>query len=187
MQLPENIRRLFLAVDAPNNASEFIELNSPIFYQHTIKWMRIKNLHLTVYFIGNTEANKYDEIFNLSKEIISNYSNFTIYPDKICLMPSIHPRMIWIKYKIHPLFTELNHTLHHALKKFKLQSNQFYKEPIPHITLARFSRLKEEIKISQFRDIAPEPIQIKEVKLWETISSNTSSDYNKSKNVIILK
>jgi 2'-5' RNA ligase len=188
MHLPENIRRLFLAVNAPKEASEFIQLNNSVIpHQKKLKWMRLINLHLTVYFIGNTDAHKYDEIFNLSKEIISGFSSFTLLPEKFCLMPSQHPRMIWIKYYTHPAFTELNHALHDALKKFELQANQFYKEPVPHVTLARFYGLKEKISLSQLKEIALQPLAIKEIKMWETISSENSSDYTQHKDSLFLK
>ncbi len=187
MHLPENIRRLFLAVDAPIEASEFIQLNNNLFSHYKqLKWMRLHNLHLTIYFIGNTNADDYDKIFNVSKNIISAYSNFTIYPENICLMPSHHPRMIWIKYQIHPVFTELNHALHHALKKYELQHNQFYQEPVPHITLARYNDLKDEIKLVELKDVLLQPLHIKEIKMWKTISSETSSDYSQSKESIFL-
>lgn len=188
MILNNNQRRIFLAVDAPKEASDFIQLNNSIIpHQKKLKWMRLHNLHLTVYFIGNTDAHKYDEIFNLSKEIISGFSSFTLLPEKISLMPSQHPRMIWIKYYTHPSFTELNHALHFALKKFELQANQYYKEPVPHITLARFYGLKENINLSQLKDIALQPLSINEIKLWETISSESSSDYTQHKDSLFLK
>ncbi|MFN7013171.1 MAG: 2'-5' RNA ligase family protein, partial [Bacteroidia bacterium] len=115
MILKYNQRRIFLAVDAPKEASDFIQLNNSIIpHQKKMKWMRLHNLHLTIYFIGNIDANKYDEIFNVSKEIISSFSSFTLLPEKICLMPLQHPRMIWIKYYTQPIYTELYHTLHYA-------------------------------------------------------------------------
>lgn len=187
MHLPENIRRLFLAVDAPIDASEFIQLNNNLYSHYKqLKWMRLHNLHLTIYFIGKTNAYDYDEIFNVSKEIISAYPNFIINPENICLMPSNHPRMIWIKYQTHPVFTELNHALHHVLKKYKLQSTQFYKQPVPHITLARFNDFKNEIKLVELKDVLLQPLHIKEVKMWENISSESSSDYSQSKESIFL-
>lgn len=188
MHLPENIRRLFLAVDSPLEASAFIQLNNNIIpHQKKLKWMRLQNLHLTIYFIRNIDAKKYEEVFNLSKEIISGYSSFTLMPEKFCLMPSQHPRMIWIKYYTHTVFTELNHALHDALKKFELQANQFYKEPVPHITLARFYGLKENINLSQLNEIALQPLAVKEIKMWETISSEGSSDYTQNKESLFLK
>lgn len=188
MILENNQRRIFLAVDAPNEASEFIQLNKHIIpHQKKFKWMRLHNLHLTVYFIGNIGAHKYDEIFNLSKEIISDFSSFTLLPEKISLMPSQHPRMIWIKYFTHPSFTELNHDLHNALKQFKSKANQYYKEPIPHVTLARFYGLKENINLSQLKEIALPPLTIKEIKMWETISSDGLSDYTQNPTSLFLK
>ncbi|GIV44309.1 MAG: RNA 2',3'-cyclic phosphodiesterase [Bacteroidia bacterium] len=188
MHLPENIRRLFLAIDAPNEASEFIRLNQNIFpHQKKLKWMRLQNLHLSIYFIGNIDAKKYEEVFNLSKEIISGYSSFTLMPEKFCLMPSQHPRMIWIKYYTHPIFTAINHALHQSLKKFELQNNPIYPKPIPHITLARFYGLKENINLSQLNEIALQPLAVKEIKMWETISSEGSSDYTQNKESLFLK
>ncbi len=188
MILKNNQRRIFLAVNAPKEASEFIQLNNNIIpHQKKMKWMRLHNLHLTIYFIGNVDAYKYDEIFNLSKEIILGFSSFTLLPDKFCLMPSQHPRMIWIKYYTHPAFTELNHALHFALKKFELKANQFYKEPVPHVTLARFYGLKENIYLSQLKEIALQPLAIKEIRMWETISSEGNSDYTQHKDSLFLK
>lgn len=188
MILKNNQRRIFLAVDAPNEAIQFIQLNNRLIpHQKKFKWMRLHNLHLTVYFIGNIDTNKYDEIFNLSKKIISGFTSFTLLPEKISLMPTQHPRMIWIKYYTHPAFTELNHALHNALKQFELKANQYYQEPIPHITLARFYGLKENINLSQLKEIALQPLAIKEIKMWETVSSEGSSDYSQNNESLFLK
>ncbi|MFN4234387.1 MAG: RNA 2',3'-cyclic phosphodiesterase [Bacteroidia bacterium] len=189
MLIGEKFRRLFLAIDAPLEASEIIKLiNKENPYLKNIRWMRLQNLHLTIYFIGNTHQNNFDKIYEISQNIISNFSSFTIYPENVCLMPIQHPRMIWIKYKTNPIFTELYHLLHYALKDFKLSSEQIYNEPIPHITLARFSKLNNnKIFIPEIEKINLQPIQITEIKMWETISSQISSDYKKHEAIIKLK
>lgn len=189
MLIDEKIRRLFLAIDAPIEASEIITLiykTNP--FLKNVKWMRLQNLHLTIYFIGNTHQSNFDKVYDISKSIISNYSSFTIYPENVCLMPQQHPRMIWIKYKTNPFFTELYHLLHEALKNFKLSSEQIYNVPIPHITLARFSKFNNNIiNISEIEKIHLQPIPITEIKMWETISSPLSSDYKKHETLIKLK
>jgi 2'-5' RNA ligase len=102
-------------------------------------------------------------------------------------MPTSNPRMIWIKYHIHPAFTELNHALHHVLKKFLLKTHPIYPNPLPHITLARFYGFKKEININEFKNVLLQPLTVKEIRMWETMPSESKSDYSVSEKPFFLR
>ena len=166
------MRRLFLAVPVPPEVPAYREqLKQENIDIGEIKWMRLYNLHLTGYFIGNVEAEKVDRVMDLIRPVINDRKSFPVDLETVCFAPSRSPRMIWLRFHKNDAFTKLSNDIHEALSEL-LPGNKFhYKEPYPHITLARFHNKvykSNEIKLPAF---SMPPLVIQGLELWESLSS----------------
>lgn len=183
----EHRRRIFLAVEPPVAITELVEaLKDRIPIHQSIKWMRIPNIHLTVYFIGNITTVHYSEIVEKCAPVFSSVGPFRLEFDKVVQMPAVKPRMIWARYKPSDEFTFVYHQLHERLKPYLKGSAHVYDKPVPHITLARFHGLKSD----QFFDLPENKViadfDISKVGVWETVNTNGQSNYIQNKEVFYL-
>lgn len=178
MKSEDNIRRIFLAVPAP---AEIVSLQDKLRADNSslkrVKWMRNHNIHLTVYFIGNVPAEQFETIIEAIIPVINTQKEFTLKYDSLCFAPSRKPRMIWVKYKKHDAFAFLSESIHYSLRKFIPRNKFYFKEPIPHITLARFHSMKNyrDIKLPE-RFFLPDII-VNSCELWETVREEGRSNY----------
>jgi 2'-5' RNA ligase len=93
-------------------------------------------LHLTIHFLGETPAEKLEDIITALQKIAADTAAFTLHLD--CLEPGPKPkspRLIWARFAAHPAFMELCTAVTRQLGV--KPSSQDY---IPHITLARFRK-----------------------------------------------
>jgi 2'-5' RNA ligase len=181
-------RRLFLAVPCPLEVNTYLEklreANQTI---SGIKWMWPHNLHLTIYFMGNTKNEDFDKIITTVLPILNSQEKFTLEFDKICFAPTSKPKMIWAKFHKNNSFTQLVNSVHEALKSIIPPDKFYYAEPIPHITLARFHPIKEIENIN----IGPQPelskIHVTSCQLWESLSSPNGVKYENAASLFYLK
>ncbi len=178
MRSEDNIRRIFLAVPVPK---EIISLQDKLREQNShlekVKWMRNHNIHLTIYFIGNIPAEEFEDIIELILPITTEQKEFTLKFDSLFFAPSRKPEMLWVKFHKHELFSSLAENIHNALSKSLPENKFFSKEPIPHITLARFRSMRNysDITFPKFETL--EKFTINSCELWETIKVEGRSDY----------
>ncbi|MGB4775108.1 MAG: RNA 2',3'-cyclic phosphodiesterase [Daejeonella sp.] len=182
-------RRLFLAIPVPEEIQTYLEdLKKANRHIQGVKWMKDYNLHLTIYFIGNMDENTFDELIKCIDITVQNFSSFVreksneqsvmLEFDKICFAPDKKPKMIWVRFHKHDLFTQLVALLHKSLKPL-IPNNKFYFEnPFPHITLARFHPIKEleNFNIPQLHQ--PLSIHISSFDLWESTDTLQGVRYN---------
>lgn len=149
--------------------------------------MRIPNLHLTVYFMGNTNNENFDTIISTILPIINSQEKFTLEFEEICFAPTQKPKMIWAKFHKNNSFTQLVNSIHNSLTSIIPPDKFYYEEPVPHITLARFHPIKEIATIH----IVPPPelasIPINSCQLWESLSSPNGVKYENAAPIFYLK
>lgn len=178
MKSGDNNRRIFLAVPAP---AEVLSLQDKLHAENSslkrVKWMRNHNIHLTIYFIGNIFAEQFDDIVELITPVIIEQKEFTLQFDSLYFAPSGKPEMLWVKYKSHGSFSFFAESIHNTLCKFLPKNNFYRKEPIPHITLARFRSMKNHNDIRLPAKISLPDIKINYCELWESIKTEGRSDY----------
>jgi RNA 2',3'-cyclic 3'-phosphodiesterase len=130
--------RLFVAIQIPsqirNALAAFIEelrATAP----HA-KWVRSENLHVTLKFLGHTDAAKLEKIENALRIVRSpqpvnlDFSGVGFFPNEK------RPRIFWAGMNsspsLGPLAAAIDHTMHQL--GFPLEDRPF----TPHLTLARF-------------------------------------------------
>lgn len=176
-----SFRRIFFAVPVSPELvrlqDKLREINSPL---NKIKWTRNQNIHLTVYFIGNIPAEKFDRVIELAQRVISGQKEFSLSFESLFLAPSSRPEMLWAKYRKNEFFTQFSGHIHSTFSELIPENKFYYKEPVPHITLARFHSMKNyrdiDLNVPEILSTLPE-IRIKSCELWETIKVEGRSDY----------
>lgn len=175
------IRRIFLATTAPPEISTFLEqLKADNQHLPGIKWMRYNNLHLTIYFIGNVNAENFNKILNVVTPIVRTHKKIVLDFEKTSFAPTQNPKMIWARFYKNNSFTQMVNSLHEALHSIIPENKFYFNEPIPHITLARFHPLKEFEKINIGRAVELAQIEITACDLMESIPSPTGVTYIKA-------
>jgi RNA 2',3'-cyclic 3'-phosphodiesterase len=172
-------RRIFLGIPAPPEIHAYLEIlreqnkNIP-----EIKWMKDHNLHLTIYFVGNIDGNDFDRIINVLTPIINSTDKIIFIFDKIVFAPSERPKMIWAKFQLNDTFTKLSESIHKTLRSFLPPTKFHYKEPIPHITLARFHPFKQLENI-HFPSFGTELIiPLSAIRVYESIDTPNGVRYD---------
>ena len=73
------MRRIFIAVPAPPEISAYLKLlkedNQDI---SGIKWIRLNNLHLTIYFIGNIVEEDFEKVTDAIRPIINVHNKIAL-------------------------------------------------------------------------------------------------------------
>ena len=130
--------RLFIAIPVPDKyrsilaSQESANNGMPDF-----RWVTPENLHVTVFFIGNTPIAHIPEIENIIKECVDATSPFELKYSGVELQGrESKPRMVWVRFEKNAGFTNLSANLSKYLEPLGITPSR-YQEPIPHITLAR--------------------------------------------------
>jgi len=113
-----------------------------------LKWTPQDNLHLTLFFIGETPAENFPEIkFRLSG-LFESIQPFQLSFDRVLLTGKIsRSRMIWARFHHSDSFSFLHNLIHENVKPFMHHPPEFA-DPVPHITIARLKKGVDESAIS---------------------------------------
>src|SRR5688572_29202540 len=132
--MKEEALRLFVAASVSAEVMEFLKAEMPHFQDSDWRLVPEQNLHLTLFFIGNSPAAQFPEIREKVQEIGSRHSGFRLTFEQIEAGPNRKsPRLIWARFRANKAFEELARDLQITLApEVPLPKNQ-----VPHITLAR--------------------------------------------------
>ena len=171
-------RKLFIGILLPEGF--ILELSSLPKLNQTmegIKWTKLENLHITLFFIGFVNEEKLNQI----KDEISNLSTlikvFQITYEGIKLISPAHPKMIWAQFQKNKEFQNFNDFALSRFKEIIPEFNQFHKEPIPHVTLARIKSKNNLKKLDLSNHIKPFSLSVEEFYLMESKSSKEGVRY----------
>ena len=142
--------------------------------------MRFINLHLTIYFIGNINAEDFEKVLDAVGPIINLQKIFLLHFENISFAPVQNPKMIWARFHKSIDFTNLVNSIHEALKSIVPGVKFYYKEPVPHITLARFPQKIEFKKINIERVFELSQIEIITCAFMESFPSPEGVIYKKA-------
>ena len=179
---PTNTKRLFVGIPIP------VSLADPLYafrQKHKdaegIRWVQRENLHLTICFIGNTEANQLDDIISNTKQALRDAEPFALTFARLCFAPTKKPYMLWAQFEQNEYFRELAINTCRIL----IPGQSIRKNPVPHITLARFNKPSYSGNIDLNIQIEDGEIEVEEFVLWESIQKPIGVIYKKIERFII--
>lgn len=173
-------RRIFIAIPVPPEVPPYLEkLKEDNLLVTGIKWVKFYNLHLTVFFIGNINANDFEKILSIIKGVINSHKIIVLNFENISLAPAKNQKMIWARFYKNISFTHLANSIHEGLNSNFPQYGFSFKEPIPHITLARFHPKNRNVEINIERSLDLSQIEVITCALMESVPSPEGVIYKK--------
>lgn len=171
--------RLFIAYPLTSGTSKKIGWLEDEIERETkekFPWISIKNLHLTILFLGSINYEDYLKINEIFDEV--QFYPLSVKIKKIDYGPPRHKKMIW-------LYLEKNQDLEKIKRKFETKLDQekiIYQREVrdylPHINLARLKKMNNLPEIK--KDLNWQVI-LNEIALYESKLSPQGAEYKKLK------
>lgn len=172
-------RRLFVAAPLPEAMKIWLEDAQDRYPFGGIRWVRSRNLHLTIHFLGQVAESARAELEADLKSIARQQFPFRLALTQIGPGPgSRKPRMIWVKFEDPGAFEALTRQMRQRMLSYTERPDS--REQRPHITLARLNR--DFITPGKFPIIQPEEpmyLEIKSLELWESQLSHDGAEYDR--------
>lgn len=134
--------RLFVALEIPSAVRESLAtlLASLRAITKEPRWVRVQNLHVTLKFLGEVDEGKLAAVRSALGEVRSEqavnleFRGLGFFPNEK------HPRVFWAGMKASPNLKTLAGDIEGAMEKLEISREK--REFSPHLTLARFERLR---------------------------------------------
>lgn len=111
-----------------------------IFYQSHINWVQPENIHITLYFFGDTEDEKISIIDKILSHVTENFSSEVILIEKLGYFgASYQPKVLWAGVSDNGWFLNAFRQTMDQLKTIGYVADR--DEFVPHLTLGRIKRL----------------------------------------------
>lgn len=138
------------------------------------KWTPQKNLHLTLFFLGETDTEFIPDILSVMDHVLLSTQNFNLEYETIAFEGARpgHPSMVWARFKKQPIFSKLVAEFSKQLTPYIQKASKFT-DPVPHITLARI----RSGPLPQLQTIPGCTININGFELWESIKIPGGVEY----------
>ncbi len=112
------------------------------------------------------------------RELALSTEPFTLWLERITLAPPRkRPRMIWMQFGRLTLFTDLANRIHLALREFIPENPFHFREPVPHITLARFNSTFDTSQLNLGHSFQADPLSVTCCELWESTQTDRGVQY----------
>lgn len=175
-------RRVFIAINLSEKVRKKLVEFQEKWSQLPIRWVKERNLHLTLAFLGYLSDEEIVEICQTVKEIGSKHSPFMINLIKTNYWPKDKeiPRLIWIEGEKSEELDFLKEDLEGILKDsigFSSENRGF----LPHITLGRIKKWDwQKIEPEERPDISediPLSFEVKSIEVMESQLKKTGAEY----------
>jgi len=145
-------------------------------------WVKAKNIHLTLRFLGNISPRQVSEIKLRLTEIAGQTSAFEFSLSRLGVFPNLQrPRVLWVGLE------SSGHSLEALQKKIngQMQALGFppaTKQSVPHLTLARIKspRNTDGLRraIESGGQVVSEPLEVSSIKLYQSRLTSHGSLYS---------
>ena len=176
MDMESDKIRLFIAAKLPARLNAQLSDYGGGYAAAHIKPVPAANLHLTLLFLGNTEAGKLTEIKRIVNTVAKNQRSFTLTAEVIEPGPKpSHPRLIWARFYPDPQFTQLCTRLQELL----LPDTKIPDNYLPHVTLARINKQNRQGLILPYtRPAEPVAFKVNSISIWQSQLASPHPQYS---------
>ena len=167
------MKRTFVAIRI-NISKQTAEFFNDIKFQlkdEKIKWVDPWNMHLTLFFLGDTEEKLIPEISEELKLELKGIKSFKLKCKKLGLFKNINnPRVLWFGLEKKQALLELKQKVDNVIKSFGYESEN--KKFVPHLTLGRIKFLKNrkflESLVEKYKDQMIQEFKVNEIIFYES-------------------
>jgi len=167
------MKRTFLAIKIPvsKKATEIINDIKFVLKDEKIKWVESWNLHVTLFFLGDTEEELIGEISQSLSDKFKNTKSFILRYSGLGVFKNVYnPKTIWFGIEKSENLQKLKSDINHAMNLvgFNVEAREFR----PHLTIARtkFLKDKNQLKelINKYCQLDIQDTEIKEIIFYES-------------------
>lgn len=170
-------RRIFIAINLPENIKKSLAGYREKWPELPAKWTKQDNIHITLIFLGYISDEKIPGIYKVVKETVSKYSSFDINLIKVCYdsVDKKPPRMVWALGQENKELSSLKKDLDRGLG---ISENRRLRT---HITLARirkwdFKKIEPEERLEIEEDINLS-FPVNSIEIMESVLKRTGPKY----------
>jgi 2'-5' RNA ligase len=142
--------RCFIAVTLPEPLKQSLAgvSNSLKETGADVKWVRERNLHITLKFLGATGEERVEEIISSLRKKLSPSPSFYIRIGEVGSFPAgRHPRVIWIGIQDYGSLKEIYHAVEAVMTQFGYPPED---RPFsPHLTIGRIRSPRKVIELTR--------------------------------------
>lgn len=146
------------------------------FCEPGITWTKSANLHITLKFLGEIEAEKIDQLEEIIRKSLFGVSRFKIRFANTGLFPDRnHPRIYWIGIENESgNLQKISEKIEIECRKygFAAEKRKFH----PHLTIARIRKPIKEKNFPAY-DFEPIEFEVSEITIFESLLSSAGSTY----------
>jgi len=177
------MKRTFIAVKTEllqENLLLYSEIKSKLKDSY-INWVDANNMHLTLFFLGNTSEQQIPEIARELKNLLSETRSFSFLLKGLGVFRNIHdPRVFWLGIENGNDLKELKVKIDKVLDKlgYKIEDREFK----PHLTLGRIKNIKQKDSLRElaekYKEYTFQEIFVSEVIFYESTLTPKGPIYN---------
>lgn len=184
------MQRIFIAVKV-KQSDEFKSYVNSLkrgTVKEKIKWVEPSNMHVTLFFLGNTEKDALKEIKKSLREKYKGFLQFSLTIRGFGVFKSINdPRVIWAGLDTSEELNSLQKLTITGLREAGLTIDDH--KYAPHVTLGRIKKLENPesvaVFIEKYRVVEFQKIFVDEVIIYESILSSTGPTYKPLANITL--
>jgi len=171
--------RTFLAFNLAEDLTKELDRLIGLYKHHkNITWVKKKNLHMTMQFIGDTGYGDLTELDNLFSGLFDSLLQFEISEPEIEIIPYKKPKIVWVRVKTDN--TIIAETIKKLRRKLGAQNYNIKNQSLkPHITLGRIKGRLDSAFFGQIlaEKIGSTPSPISKITFYESVLKRTGSEY----------
>jgi 2'-5' RNA ligase len=177
-------KRLFVAVNLPDDVKREISLYLDRIKNENerlpVKWCAANNFHLTLYFLGEVDEEKIEDINGVIRETTEKYKgkNFELETGGVGAFPDLRrPKVVFLKIKEVGAknLTALQRYLAGNLEIIGFREGNFHPWT-PHLTLGRIKADGQKLNIPE-EEAEKQVFKIKSVELMESCLAPRGPEY----------
>ena len=177
----KNKLRIFIAIELPDSLKKEINSLTESFkgIHAPVRWVPVKNIHLTLKFLGEITENQLETAKEVSKRVAPNYTSFSIQPKGCGAFPNLRrPRVFWVGLEEPKELLNLQKEIEDTLAKegFPVEERKFS----PHLTIGRAKGTKNIEKLAEKiekLDFVSEPFLVNSFVIIESKLFSTGALY----------
>lgn len=167
------MKRTFIAIKIPvlKNMENIVNELKLTLNDEKIKWVESWNIHITLFFIGDTEEDMIVEIGEALKYKLKEFKKFSLECFGLGVFKSIYnPKAFWLGLKESELLQDLKKSVDDIMRSFGYSVDE--RKFKPHITIGRTKFLKDKNQLKQlinkYENAFIQDIEVNEVVFYES-------------------
>lgn len=176
------MKRTFVAIKISFSKQTVVLINNIKFSlkDEKIKWVENRNVHITLFFLGDVDEKVIDKIGNKLTTTLKEFKMFNLKCRSIGVFKNINnPKVLWFGINESDNLSQLKSEIDRVFRGygFPIEDRDFK----PHITIGRMKFVNTKSRlvrlIEKYKEIEIENIKISEIVLYESKITSKGSDY----------